>query len=77
MLHALSPKTFLKNFQVSAKNQRMKPDNKIETERFGEAMNTMDEIKIRNGTWDFFKCAENDFLFDQERGAFQDSSGMF
>ncbi len=32
MLHALSPKTFLKNFQVSAKNQRMKPDNKIETE---------------------------------------------
>jgi 6-pyruvoyltetrahydropterin/6-carboxytetrahydropterin synthase len=43
MLHALSPKTFLKNFQVSAKNQRMKPDNKIETERL---MNVM-EIPIR------------------------------
>lgn len=39
MLHALSPKTFLKNFQVSAKNQRMKPDNKIETERLSKAMN--------------------------------------
>lgn len=48
MLHALSPKTFLKNFQVSTKNQRMKPDNKIETERIMERYeNTNQKIMSR------------------------------
>lgn len=57
MLHALSPKTFLKNFQVSAKNQRMKPDNKIETERFMERYENTNSLNIR-----FYK--ENEDHYD-------------
>jgi len=51
MLHALSPKTFLKNFQVSAKNQRMKPDNKIETERFMERYENTNQKIMNTKKW--------------------------